>query len=158
MEEFIDLYRYKIYDRCNIMANDLSDIIKEVKLFIDDKIIPYLNEDEYEKLVFDGIELRKNEDGFIWSIHDKNEMIDLNSKHILFNEINNLFKGDKEFLKSLEENHQIENFPKELYGKAFMVFAETVSEIINSDDLYTDVDLFGIFKLDNNGINNIIVC
>lgn len=156
MEEFIDLYRYKIYNKCNILVNDLSDILKEVKLFINDKIIPFLIEEDYTKLVFDGIELVQTDDNFIWSVHDKDELVDFNSKQITIDEINNLFKGEKEFLNNLEKDHGIELFPKDLYGKAFMIFAETVTEFLESRELYSNIDLFGIFKLDNNGHNNII--
>lgn len=156
MEEIKDLYRVRLYERCNILAVDLTDIIKEIKLFVDEKVIPELKENDCDKFIFSGLELRKEDDKFVWSVYDSNELSDLKSKEITLDDINIEFKGKKEFLKSLEENHNIENFPKELYGKAFMVFAETVTEIINSDKLYDEINLFDIFTLTNNDINNII--
>lgn len=156
MEEFIDLYRYNIYTRCKIMVNDFTDVVKEIRLFIDEKVKPYMKEKELNKLIFDGIELRREDVNFIWSIYDKNELKEPGAKEITMDNINNKFKGKKEFLKSLDEEHGIKMFPKELYGKAFMVLAETISEMASNEHLYEEINIFEIFKLGNNGVNNII--
>ena len=107
MEEIKDLYRVRLYERCNILAVDLTDIIKEIKLFVDEKVIPELKENDCDKFIFSGLELRKEDDKFVWSVYDSNELSDLKPKEITLDDINIEFKGKKEFLKSLEENHNI---------------------------------------------------
>lgn len=47
-------------------------------------------------------------------------------------------------------------FPKDLYGKALVVLAETVTDFINKETLFEEMDIFELFKLGNNGENNII--
>lgn len=156
MEEIKDLYRARLYERCNILVVDLTDTIREIKLFIDEKVTLELKESDFDKFIFSGLELRNEDDKFVWSVYDKDEISELKSKEFTLDDINIEFKGKKEFLKSLEENHNIENFPKELYGKAFMIFAETISELVHNDKLYDETNIFDIFTLSNNDINNII--
>lgn len=156
MEEFIDLYRYNVYNRCRILVNEFTDVAKEIRLFVDLKVKPYMTEKELTKVIFDGIELRKEDDNFVWSIHDKNELKESGAKEFTLDEINSKFKGKKEFLKSLEEEYGIDMFPKDLYGKALVVLAETVTDFINKETLFEEMDIFELFKLGNNGENNII--
>lgn len=156
LEEFMDLYRYRIFERCKIMVNDLTDVFKEIDLFIEKRVKLYLRDKGYSKLIIDGIELRYEEDNFVWSIHDKNELVDPNAKEILFDDVNKTFKAGKEFLKYIDEEEGIILFPKELYGKALVVLAETTSEFIQREELIEEMEISNIFKIGNNGVNNII--
>lgn len=155
-EEFMDLYRYRIFEKCKIMVNDLTDVFKEIDLFIEKRVKLYLRDKGYSKLIFDGIELRVEDEQFVWSVHDKDELIDPNAKEITIEEVNKKFKAGKEFLKYIDEEEGIILFPKELYGKALMILAETTSEFIQREVLIEEMDIFGIFKIGNNGENNII--
>ena len=38
MEEFKELYRYRLYEKTHILVNNLDDVFKEIKLFIDMKL------------------------------------------------------------------------------------------------------------------------
>ena len=154
MERFKNLFRYRLYERTNILANDLTDVFKEIKIFIDEKVKPELEKGEIDKYIFEGIELRK--DGFKWRINNEEEITDEVKEHITLDEINEKFKGKKEFLKSLEENHGISMFPQDLYGKSLIVFSEVVTEYINKKELLDKIELFEILTIDNNGSNNII--
>ena len=130
---------------CGILVNDLSDVIKEVTLFAYEKIIPFIKENtDYDKLIFDGIEVRFENERDVWCGHQKDSLYDPKVKEIKINEIDEFFEGKEEFLKDLKEKHEIENFPKELYGKAFMCLAETITEKLYQEELI------------DNGINNII--
>lgn len=154
MEGFKNLFRYKLYERTNILANDLTDIFKEIKIFIDEKVKPELEKSEVDKYIFEGIELRKEE--FKWRINNKEEITDEVKEYITLDKINEKFKGKKEFLKSLEENYEISMFPQDLYGKALVVFSEVLTEYINKNELLDKLELFDILTIDNNGSNNII--
>ena len=59
-------------------------------------------------------------------------------------------------LKELQEKEGIVDFPKDLYGKAFMILAITVTELLNKSELHEEMNLFDIFTISNNGNNNII--
>ena len=157
MDKFKNLYRGILYRECRILANDLDDIFKEIKLFVDKKVSPYLNSNENcDRLIFDGIELVKEEDKCSWSIYSKNDLSNQISTEITLDDINLIFKGNTEFLKHIKDDHGIINFPKELYGKAFMILAMTVTELLNKSELHEEMNLFDIFTISNNGNNNII--
>ena len=86
----------------------------------------------------------------------KDEIYDPNITNVTIDTINKLFEGSEEFLKELKEEYNIENFPKDLYGKAFICLAKTISIILDKEELYEMTDIFNIFILANNGHNNII--
>lgn len=157
MDKFKNLYRGILYRECRILANDLDDIFKEIKLFVDEKVIPYLKSNENcDRLIFDGIELVKDEDKCSWSIYSKNDLSNQITTEVTLDDINLIFKGNTEFLKHIKDDHEIINFPKELYGKAFMILAMTVTELLNKSELHEEMNLFDIFTISNNGNNNII--
>ena len=157
MDKFKNLYRGILYRECRILANDLDDIFKEIKLFVDEKVIPYLiNNENCDRLIFDGIELVKEEDKYSWSIYSTNDLSKQITTEVTLDDINLIFKGNTEFLKYIKNGHGILNFPKELYGKAFMILAMTVTELLNKSELHEEMNLFDIFTISNNGINNII--
>ena len=154
MENFMNLFRFRLYERTGILVNDLTDVFKEIKLFIDGKIKPDLENLEISGFIFHKIELQKEE--FKWKVIIEDEMTDDIREFITLNNVNDRFKGKKEFLKSLEEEHGISMFPQDLYGKASIVFTEVVSEFISQKDLIDKIEIFDILTIDNNGINNII--
>lgn len=157
MEEIKDLFRAIIYKECNILINDLSDVITEVELFTYKKLIPYITEhEECKGLLFEDIQLTYENERIVWRQRMKDEIYDPNITNVTIDTINKLFEGSEEFLKELKEEHNIENFPKDLYGKAFMCLAKTISIILDKEELYEMTDIFNIFILANNGHNNII--
>ena len=154
MENFINLFRFNLYKRTNILVNDLTDVFKEIKIFIDEKIKPTLEQLEIDGFVFEDIELQK--DDFKWKIITKDEIVDDIREILTLSNINDKFNEKKEFLKSLEEVHGISMFPQDLYGKALVVFLETVNEVIKQDKLLDKMEIFDIITIDNNGMNNIV--
>ena len=88
MEEFKELYRYRLYEKTHILVNNLDDVFKEIKLFIDIKLKPLLVESDYSKFIFDSIEYRYELDEFKWRIHLKDELS--NGTSVVY---------DKEFIK-----------------------------------------------------------
>lgn len=158
MEEFMDLYRYKLYERTWILVNDLNEVFKEIELFIDKKLKPFLKESELDKLIFESIELCFDGEKFEWRVHLEDDiMLDKAEKfNLAFNNITKYIDEDKEFLKSLESDYGISMFPKVLYEKAFMVLTEVVSEYVRSDKLQSKLEIANIITIDNNDENNIV--
>lgn len=158
MEEFMDLYRYRLYERTWILVNDLNEVFKEIELFIDKKLKPFLKESELDKLIFESIELCFDGEKFEWRVHLEDDiMLDKAEKfNLAFNNITKYIDEDKEFLKSLESDYGISMFPKVLYEKAFMVLTEVVSEYVRSDKLQSKLEIANIITIDNNDENNIV--
>lgn len=158
MENIIDLFRYRIFLKCNILVNDMSDIIKEVKKFAYEKVFPYLLETEgCDKLVFDGVEFRVEDKIIKCSEYVKDDIYEVVTTKIKMEEINEFFQGKDEFLKELQEKEGIVEFPKELYGKAFMCLAEVLTELFYQEELIEDIyNIFDICMLSNNGRKNVI--
>lgn len=158
MENIIDLFRYKIFVRCNILVNDMSEVIKESTKFAYEKVFPYLMETEgCDKLVFDGIEFRVEDKKIKCSQYVKDDIYEVVTTKIKIEEINEFFQGKDDFLKELQEKEGFVEFPKDLYGKAFMCLAEVLTELIYQEDLITEVyNVFDICMLTNNGRNNVI--
>ena len=152
MEEIINLLRFKIYNECNVLVIDLSQVIEEIKSFINEKIYGYYDENEFDKMIFGSVELYKEIDKFKWQYHNKEIISETNDIEIRLNEINDLFKGKDEFY----DNHGLLNFPKTLYGNAFMCLMLVISDILESSKLWDETDIFEIFKLHNNGEFNYI--
>lgn len=152
MEEIINLLRFKIYNECNVLVIDLSQVIEEIKSFINEKIYGYYDENEFDKMIFGSVELYKEIDKFKWQYHNKEIISETNDLEIRLNEINDLFKGKDEFY----DNHGLLNFPKTLYGNAFMCLMLVISDILESSKLWDETDIFEIFKLHNNGEFNYI--
>ena len=71
MEEIINLLRFKIYNECNVLVIDLSQVIEEIKSFINEKIYGYYDENEFDKMIFGSVELYKEIDKFKWQYHNK---------------------------------------------------------------------------------------
>jgi hypothetical protein len=157
MEELKEIFRAKIYKECGILVNDLSDVEKEIQLFVYEKVFPFIKDsEEFIGLTFDGIQIIFDEERDRWRRCMDDDLYDPKIKDVNIDEINNLFKGKEEFLKDLKEKHNIENFPKKLYGKAFMCLAMTVTDMVNKDEMYEYINVLDLFVLSNNGHNNII--
>jgi hypothetical protein len=157
MENIIELFRYKIFTRCNILVNNMDDVIKEVNKFAYEKVFPYVLEIEgCDKLVFDNIEIRVEDKNIKCSKYVKDDIYEVVTTKINMDEINDFFKGKDEFLKELQDNGFSE-FPKELYGKAFMCLAEVLSDILFREELIEEIlNIFDICILSNNGKCNVI--
>ena len=136
MEDFKELYRFRLYNKTHILVNNLDDVFKEIKLFIDMKLKPLLVESEYSKFIFGSIEFRYELDEFKWRIHLKDEIS--NGTSIEYDK--DFIKEDKEFMKSLEEEFGISMFPKVLYDEAFIVLTEVVSEYVDREELCEESD------------------
>lgn len=158
MENIIDLFRYKIFIRCNILVNNMSDVIKEVTKFAHEKVFTYVLETEgCDKLVFDGIEVRVENKNIKLSQYVKDDIYEVVTTKIKLENVNDFFQGGDDFLKELQEKEGMVDFPKELYGKAFMCLAETITEFLYQEDIIEDCyNIFDICMLTNNGKNNII--
>ena len=76
MEDFKDIFRYTIYKETCVLVNKLDDVIKEINVFIEKKIKPYIIDNGYSKLIFDSVELRYEDDEFKWRIHLQDELLD----------------------------------------------------------------------------------
>lgn len=157
MENIIELFRYKIFTRCNILVNDMNDVIKEVNKFAYEKVFPYVLETEgCDKLVFDNIEIRVEDKKIKCSQYVKDDIYEVVTTKINIDEINEFFKGKDEFLKEIQDNG-FNEFPKDLYGKAFICLTEVLSDILFREELIEEhLNIFDIFVLSNNGKCNVI--
>lgn len=157
MENIIDLFRFKIFTRCNILVNDMTDVIKEVSKFAYEKVFPYVLETEgCDKLVFDNIEIRVEDKNIKCSKYVKDDIYEVVTTKINIDEINDFFKGKDEFLKELQDNG-FNEFPKELYGKAFMCLTEVLSDMLFREELVEEpLNIFDICVLSNNGKCNVV--
>ena len=88
MEEIINLLRFKIYNECNVLVIDLSQVIEEIKSFINEKIYGYYDENEFDKMIFGSVELYKEIDKFKWQYLNKEIISETNDIEIRLNEIN----------------------------------------------------------------------
>lgn len=152
MENFKELYRFMLYSETGILVNDLTDVFKEINIFIEKKIKPYIIEKEYKKLIFNSIELRYEDNEFKWRIHLDDEILE--DGCVYFD--NEDFKMDVKEFKEIIEECGLSMFPKVLYDKAFLIFTKVVSDYINNEIIQEKLELFDIMTIDNNGANNVI--
>ena len=70
-----DYYRFKLYENCRILVNNLNDPIKEVSMFLDKIIYPFIiNNEDYERIVVDNIEISYENEKIVWRIVENNEL------------------------------------------------------------------------------------
>ena len=152
-----EYFRYRLYNNCRILVNNLNDVISEVSMFLNNKIYKFLNEqDEYKRFVVCGIMIEREDDGNIkWRILEQNEVA-ADADILLLNEDNIVEKfKDVDYVNNLKET--FENYPKELYGLSFISFMETMEYFLMNDKLIEEeLNVFDICKLYSNTSNNII--
>jgi hypothetical protein len=144
-----------LYKNCRILVNDLTEVTKELSMFLEKKVYKFIATDEkYIGIIIDDIIIKYDED-IEWRIKESNEIIEENIFKLDLYNIEEIFDGKDEYIKEIKE--ELVTFPKELYGKSFISFIQTLSKFIYSDELINEeIDIFGLCKLSNNGKNNII--
>ena len=150
-----DYFRYRIYNNCKILVNNLNDVISEVSMFLDKKVYKFLEEVEDCKcIVVCGIVIELKDNDISWRILEKGETIPGMILELTKENILDVFKDDNYINKTKE---MFENYPKELYGLSFISFMETMEYFLMLDDLIEEeIDVFYICKLFSNTTNNII--
>lgn len=148
-----DYYRYRIYENCRILVNNLKEPIDELYMFLEKKIYPFIK-DNGERIVVDNIEITYENERIVWRIVESNEINDIPTKRLDIYNVVETFKDNEEYLKEVKEI--LETFPKELYGLSFISFIETISHFVFSDELIELMDVFNICMLSNNGNNNVV--
>lgn len=161
-KEFELKFRAKIFERCSILINDMGPVIKEIKIFID-KILssPLMGDDRYTYRISNIIDysiLVQDEEikEYDWRIC-LNDNVEGTLIFIDFENIEKVFKKkQKKELMGLLEEENINDFPEDLLGKAFICFIETVDDILKGEPIQDEQSLFDIFIMSNNGDNNIV--
>jgi len=150
-----EYFRYRLYNNCNILVNNLNDVISEVSMFLDKKVYKFLEDiDDYNGIIVCGILLELKDNEISWRILEKGETIPGMILELTKENILDIFKDD-EYINKLKET--FEDYPKELYGLSFISFMETMEYFLMLDDLIEEeINVFGICKLYSNTINNII--
>ena len=150
-----EYFRYRLYNNCNILVNNLNDVISEVSMFLDNKVYKFLEDNDDCKGIFVyGILIELKDNKISWRILEKGETIPGMILELTKENILDIFKDD-EYTNKLKEIFEI--YPKELYGLSFISFMETMEYFLMSDDLIEEeIDVFSICKLYSNTINNII--
>lgn len=151
-----DLFRYKLFTNCRILVNDMTPIIKFTQDFIYEKVIPYVKEVEgCDRLVFDGIEVRIENEQIVWSQYKKDDLYEVVTTKVKKDNLNELFGNGEDIIDNLKAQDII--VPKELYGNSFLCLAEVITDILYKEKLVGDVyNIYNIFMLSDNGSNNII--
>lgn len=161
-KDFIDLFRSKIYQRCKILVNDMRPVVTQVKLFVDNILLsPEKGDGSYTYRISNIVDLivdiennkLKNHEWLLCTNQDVNNTL------ITFDidNVNTVFSGNKKEFKKLMEDSSIENYPKELFGKGLVCLIECVEDILNGEEIKEDVEIFELFKIGNNGENNVII-
>lgn len=151
-----DYYRFKLYENCRILVNNLNDPIKEVSMFLDKIIYPFIiNNEDYERIVVDNIEISYENEKIVWRIVENNELnIKITKELNVFNIID-LLKDKEDYINEIKNS--MNDFPKELFGLSFISFMQTISHFIYSDELIDDIiNVFDICMISNNGNNNVV--
>lgn len=151
-----DYYRFKIYENCRILVNNLKDPIEEVSMFLDKVIYPFIiNNEEYERIVVDNIEISYENEKIVWRIIENNELKLKSTKELTLYNITDIFDNKEEYLN--EVRSMMNDFPKELYGLSFISFMQTISHFVYSEELIDDIiNVFDICMISNNGNNNVV--
>lgn len=156
LNNIVELYRYNIYNDCRILVNDMSDVITEVKTFIESYVYPFLkNEDTVNKIIVDRISIRNEDNEMIWSIvlPDQPESKD----EIVIDKYNvkDIFSVSDEYMQNIKE--KFSDFPKELFTMSWISFMNSLSTLIFSDtNINGEFNVFDICKIGNNGHNNVV--
>lgn len=151
-----DYYRFKLYENCRILVNNLKDPIEEISMFLDKILYPFiLNNEEYERVVVDNIEITYENEKFVWRIVENNELNIKSTKELNLYNVTDLIDSKEEYLSEVKK--LMNDFPKELFGLSFISFMQTISHFVYNDELIDDViNVFDICMLSNNGHNNVV--
>ena len=152
LEEIKNVYRFKLYEECRILVNDLTDVIKELKMFVEKKFYPFVKEEE-KRIVISNIEITFENDKFVWRLFDRND-IDENVLRIDRFNIRDIFPGIDEYI--IEVRQTLEKYPKELYCYSFICFIDTIEHILKGEELKETYSVFDICKVEFNGEINIV--
>lgn len=156
LNDIKDYYRFKLYENCRILVNNLKDPIEEISMFLDKILYPFiLNNEEYERVVVDNIEITYENERFVWRIVENNELNIKSTKELNLYNVTDLFDGKEDYLSEVKK--LMNDFPKELFGLSFISFMQTISHFIYNDKLIDDViNVFDICMISNNGHNNVV--
>lgn len=152
-------FRCKIFERCKVLVNDISPVIKELELFIKNILLSPSTGDSKIIYRINSIELYKETKNdmikeFKWELNT-NQDSEAEIIELTLDNIQELFEEKKkDFMKTLQDEEI--DFPLVLFGKVFICFADTISDYLNKDNLIEKQDVYNILVLDNNGENNII--
>ena len=147
-----EYFRFKLYEECRILVNDLKDVIDETKMFLDNKIYPYLKENNGRIDIY-NIKLTYENEKIVWRIIESNEINDVETLNIDYFNIKDFI--DDEYIKEIKELK--ENYPKELCGYSLLAFMQTMNYFVYSSNLINDIiNVFDICMLSDNGNNNVI--
>lgn len=151
-----DYYRFKLYENCRILVNNLKDPIEEISMFLDKILYPFiLNNEEYERVVVDNIEITYENEKFVWRIVENNELNIKSTKELNLYNVTDLIDSKEDYLSEVKK--LMNDFPKELFGLSFISFMQTISHFVYNDELIDDViNVFDICMLSNNGHNNVV--
>lgn len=156
LNDIKDYYRFKLYENCRILVNNLKDPIEEISMFLDKVLYPFiLNNEEYERVVVDNIEITYENERFVWRIVENNELNIKSTKELNLYNVTDLFDGKEDYLNEVKK--LMNDFPKELSGLSFISFMQTISHFVYNDKLIDDViNVFDICMISNNGHNNVV--
>lgn len=151
-----DYYRFKLYENCRILVNNLKDPIEEISMFLDKIIYPFIiNNEDYERIVVDNIEISYENEKIVWRIVENNELNIKTTKELNVFNIIDLLKDKEEYINEIKNS--MNDFPKELFGLSFISFMQTISHFVYSDELIDDIiNVFDICMISNNGNNNVV--
>lgn len=159
--KFTLYFRSKIFENCRILVNDMEPVISAVDLFIKNILLsPEGDSSEITYRISKGVDLYvKKQNGTIkkykW-FRCTNQELDNDIIELDINNINEFFDSfRKEYFKTLKENNILE-YPKELFGKAFVCCIEAISDYLEVMNIEGEEDIYNIFKLSNNGDCNIL--
>lgn len=150
LNDIKEYFRFVIYKNSRILVNDLKETFEEVQTCLENQICPYLINNG-GRIIISNIELSYNEK-LIWKIIEQGELNIVETKEFDFNNIHEIITED--YINNFKEKHVL--YPKELCVKSLISFMETISHFVYSKDLIDEVDILGICKITNNGVNNIV--
>ena len=154
LNDIKEYYRYRLYENCRILVNNLKEPLNEIYMFLEKKIYPFIK-DNGIRIVVEGIEITYENERYVWRIVEENEINYTSTKKLDIYNILDLFDDKDKYVNEVKEN--LETFPKELYGLSFISFMETISHFVFSDELIPDIiNVFDICMISNNGSNNVV--
>ena len=154
LEEIKNVYRYKLYEECRVLVIDLTDVISELKIFLEKKFYPFVKESG-KRIFISGIEVVYENDNIVWRIFDRDDIDVENIIRLNQYNIEEHIPGKEEYIIEVKETFK--NYPKVFYGMNLLCFTDTLDKFLYTDELIIEpCNVFDICELFNNGENNII--